>query len=84
MKVLAARELADRINEVLRLVEAGETIEVMNEGKVVAHLVPAEQQSSTAPGQSTAWKNLRRLSEQIGECCANNTTTIDVIKDMRG
>ena len=35
------RELLTRINEMLRLIEEeGETIEITDKGKVVAHLVP--------------------------------------------
>ena len=34
-------ELAERINEILRLIEEeGETIEITDRGKVIAHVVP--------------------------------------------
>lgn len=41
MKTVAARELEERISEMLRLVqETGEIVEVTEGGEVVAHLVP--------------------------------------------
>jgi len=41
MKTLEIRNLTEHINEVLRMIEEGETIELRDGNEVIAHLVPA-------------------------------------------
>ena len=47
MKTMNTQELVEHINEILHMIkEDGETIEVTNDGEVVAHLVPTDTSSS--------------------------------------
>lgn len=47
MKTMNTQELVEHINEILHMLkEDGETIEVTNDGEVVAHLVPTDNPSS--------------------------------------
>jgi prevent-host-death family protein len=68
MKTLGIRELTERINEILRMVEEdGETFEVTNHGEVIARLVPVIRSSHPAPEQPSedAWTHLDRLAGEI-------------------
>ncbi len=47
MKTMNTQELVEHINEILHMIkEDGETIEVTDDGEVVAHLVPTDANSS--------------------------------------
>lgn len=86
METLAARELAERINEVLRRVEEdGETFEVTNHGEVIAHLVPVIRSSHPATEQQSedAWANLDRLAGEISAYLPNRVDSVDIIRDVR-
>jgi prevent-host-death family protein len=86
METLAARELAERINEVLRRVEEdGETFEVTNHGEVIARLVPVIRSShpSTEQKSEEAWANLDRLAGEIGAHLPDKVDSVDIIRDVR-
>jgi prevent-host-death family protein len=55
MTSVGIRELRQRASELLRLVEAGETIEVTDRGRPVAMLAPLPEQG--------AWERLRATGE---------------------
>ncbi len=73
--LLEVRELADRINEILRQIEEdGETIEIVDKGKVVAHLVPA---NATKPVDNKLTASLRGIDELAAKIGAKWKSDLD-------
>ncbi len=67
MKILAVRELKERIDEILCLVEEGETVEVVDRGKVVVRHVPGNQPEQAEKRDHEAfWKRIDRYAAEIG------------------
>ena len=84
MKTLEIRNLTEHINEVLRMIEEGETIEVRDGNEVIAHLVPAaKSQQLTQQERSAVWTNLERLAAEIGAHWKDNVSAVDAVRDVR-
>ncbi len=85
MKTFDANELIEHIDEVLRMVEEeGETIEITNCGKVIAHLVPVpEPQSSVESAKRDVWADIDRLSAEIGAHWSPDVSAVDAVRDVR-
>ncbi|MBV9707979.1 MAG: hypothetical protein JO125_11300 [Chloroflexi bacterium] len=86
MKTLKKQELKERIEEVLRMLEEeGETIEVTDDGEVIAHLVPTLrlQQYTQKKETSRAWSDLRELAHEIGKHWQNDVSAVDAVRDVR-
>ena len=87
MKTIGARELTERINEILRLVEdEGETIEVINHGKVIAHLVPTAtpiQHARPKQDMEAFWERTERLAAEIGSYLPEKVDVNDIMRDIR-
>ena len=85
-ELLEIRELKERISELLRLVEEGETIEVTSSNKVIARLVPPNQSEPTLPQANdtqTFWANIDQLAVQIGAHWKDNMSAVDAVRDVR-
>ena len=67
MKTVSVRELKAHWASIERQVKAGETFEILNRGKVAAHIVPARprQVLSWPDHLATAWKNTGRRGSDI-------------------
>lgn len=63
MKRIGVRELRQNASVHLRLVQAGETIEITDRGRPIALLVPLEQES----GQVHALSRQGRLTPDLGD-----------------
>ena len=85
MKTLDVGELIDKIDEVLRMVEEeGETFEITNCGKVIAHLVPVpEPQSSVESAKRDVWVDIDRLSAEIGAHWSPDVSAVEAVRDVR-
>ncbi len=85
MKAFNAVELTLHIDEVLRMVEEdGETIEITNHGKVIAHLVPVcMQQTTTNPAKKDVWADLESLAEEISTHWPAEVSAVDAVRDVR-
>jgi antitoxin (DNA-binding transcriptional repressor) of toxin-antitoxin stability system len=85
MKTFDTSELVKHIDVVLRMVEeGGETIEIVNHGKVIAHLVPARMpQSSTESAKRDVWADLDRLAAEIGSHWPADISAVDAVRDVR-
>ncbi len=85
MKAFDVVDLTERIDEVLRIVEEdGETIEITNHGKVIAHLVPVHMpQFTTEPAKRDVWADLDRLAAEIGAHWPANVSAVDAVRDVR-
>ncbi len=64
MLQVQATEAKARLAELLRTVEAGETIVITRHGKKIAHLVPAAEQERAE--RRAAIENLKRVRAQTG------------------
>jgi prevent-host-death family protein len=86
MKTLGVRELAERINEILRRVEEdGETFEVTNHGEVIARLVPVNRSSHSPTEQQNedAWTSLDRLAGEISAHLPDRVDSVNIMRDVR-
>ncbi len=89
MKTMNTQELVEHINEILHMIkEDGETIEVTDDGKVVAHLVPTDTNSSQqqhikrnpAAFLDMLNRHTNAVSEQISEKSVDAT---DIVREGR-
>jgi antitoxin (DNA-binding transcriptional repressor) of toxin-antitoxin stability system len=79
------RELIRRINEILRLIEEdGETIEITDRGKVIAHVVPTNTSEKTIEkSDAAAWEDLKRLAVELDPYWPENIDAVEVVRDIR-
>ena len=79
------RELVARINEILRLIEEeGETIEITDKGKVVAHVVPTNTpEKAIEKSDAAAWEDLRRLAAELDRYWPENTDAVEIVRSIR-
>ncbi len=85
MKTLGVRELRERIDEILRLVEEeGETIELTNRGKVVARLIPASEPKPPVRQDLTPfWEKMEQLASEIGSYLPDKVDAVEIIREGR-
>ena len=85
MKTLKANELVERINEILRMVkEEGETIEVTEQGKVIARVVPAnEPEKPVKRDLKSFWEETDRLAAEIGSHWKGDMDAVEAVRDVR-
>ena len=85
MKTLKANELVERINEILRMVkEEGETIEVTEQGKVIARVVPAnEPEKPIKRDLKSFWEETDRLAAEIGSHWKGDMDAVEAVRDVR-
>ena len=79
------RELVARINEILRLIEEdGETIEITDKGKVVAHVVPTATSQKPVDNKLTAsLQGIDELAARIGARWKNDLDAVEAVRDVR-
>ena len=79
------RELLTRINEILRLVEEdGETIEITDKGKVIAHVVPTSTPQNSADNKLIAsLQDIDELAARIGARWKNDLDAVEAVRDVR-
>ena len=64
MRQVTATEAKSHWGDLLRQVEAGETIAITRRGKVVAHLSPAEEHSPDENRQPTTWHEWAQMVKE--------------------
>lgn len=79
------RELVTRINELLRLIEEdGETIEIIDKGKVVAHVVPTNApEKAIEKSDAAAWEDLKRLAVELDPYWPENIDAVEIVRNVR-
>lgn len=75
MTTVGVRELRQRASELLRLVEAGETIEVTDRGRPVAVLAPLPEEGTLAQLRATG--DVARASAELDDLPAPLATPAD-------
>ena len=84
MKTLEVDELTKRINEILRIVEEGETIELTKRGEVIARLVPARRpQQPVKRDLRNFWAEMDRLAVEIGAHWKGDMDAVEAVRDVR-
>ncbi len=85
MKSLGIHELAEHINDILRLVEEeGETIEITNRGKIIARLVPVSKPQPSIKHELTPfWEKMEQLATEIGTHWKDDVSAVEAIRDVR-
>lgn len=84
MKTLGVRELRERIDEILCMVEEGETIEVTKRGKVVARLVPASEiKPSVHQDLTPFWEKMEQLASEIGKYLPDKVDAVETVREGR-
>jgi antitoxin (DNA-binding transcriptional repressor) of toxin-antitoxin stability system len=85
MKAVGVRELTDRINEILRMVEEeGETFEVTDHGEVIARLIPAyNSHMPLEQEEKTIWADIDLLSNEISRHIPEKVDAVDIINNVR-
>ena len=84
MKILATQELKERLDEILPLIEEGETVEVVDRGKVVVRLVPGDQpQQSTKQDLEAFWENIDRLTARISSYLPEKVDAVEIVREGR-
>ncbi len=78
-------ELAERINELLRLIEEeGETIEITDRGKIIARVVPTSKPKQTVEeSDAAAWADLKRIASELDPYWPKNVDAVDIVRDVR-
>ena len=87
MKTIDVSELTERINEILRLVkQEGETIEVIDHGEVIAHVVPTAtpiQQTRPKQDMEAFWERNERLAAEISAYLPEKVDVVEIMRDVR-
>ena len=86
MKTMDIHELMEHIDETLRLLkDRGETVEIVDQGEVVARLLPPLKQPTPSSDEASnrAWANLERLSAEVGKHWKSNISAVDAAHDVR-
>jgi antitoxin (DNA-binding transcriptional repressor) of toxin-antitoxin stability system len=82
MKVIGVRELTDRINDILRMVEEeGESFEVTDHGEVIARLIPGR--AFHASLDDAIWTDIDHLATEIGMHIPEKVDAVNIISDVR-
>jgi prevent-host-death family protein len=82
MKTIEVEELQASANDILREVEGGQVIEVARHGRVIAHLVPAQNRLLDRDANG-AWSDLLRLRDEISADWPEGVSALDAINDVR-
>ena len=84
-ELLDKQELRGRIDEILHMLEEGETFEVTEQGRVIAHVVPvSEPKQSVEQRDSDAWANLKRIASELAPYWPDkNIDAVEIVRDVR-
>ena|ERR1700730_2949606 len=81
---LEVQELRERIDEILHMLEERETVEVIDHGKVIAHLVPvSEPKQSGKRDVKTSQIDTDRLAAKISAYSPEKVDAVKIIREMR-
>lgn len=82
MRTIEAKELEAHTKEVLRQVEEGETIEVMEEGKPVARMIPILEVAPDQRGKK-GWTNLEPFVEELSKYLSERVDAVEAVREIR-
>jgi len=82
---LNSHELKERIDELLHMLEAGETFEVTGHGKVLAHVVPVSEakQLPLKRDVHAFWRRIDLLASQVGTHLPERVDAVKIVREGR-
>ena len=92
---LKTQELKERIDKILRMLEEGEMFDLTEDGKVIAHVVPASEpklsreEEVSEPKQSREeeikafWADMRQLAAQVGAYLPEKVDAVEIVRNVR-
>lgn len=84
MKTLGVKDLAKRIDEILRMVEQGETVEIVDKGIVVARVVPPEEtQQGTLNDGEAFFAAIERIAKEISSHITGPVDAVEIVREGR-
>ena len=82
--VITAHDLHEQPHAILRRVrEEGETIEVLNQGAIVAWLVRPEPRVVDAQERDAVWAEWDELAAEIGKHWPEGVPAVDAVREQR-
>jgi prevent-host-death family protein len=82
MQSVGVRELKAQTSQILRQVrDKGETIEITYHGRIIAHIVPAEEPEYTLTETSDVWSDIAELAKEIGKYWPEGVSAVDAIRE---
>ena len=84
MIIVAKQEFIECISEILDAVENGETIEITDYGKVIAHVVPANEPKQAGERDlKTFWANIDQLAAKISAYLPEKVDAVEIVREGR-
>lgn len=84
MITLGAKDLATRSDEILRMVREGETVEIVDEGQVVARVVPpVEDEQHDKDDGATFFAALERVAKEISSHITEPIDAVEIVREGR-
>lgn len=84
MTSISVSDLENRIRElVLQVQEKGETVEIVDQGKVIARIVPEPVSAPEVGPQSRQWTELDELIADIRPLLPASVDAVEAIRDVR-
>ena len=85
MITVVKHEFIERISEILDMVvENGEIIEIIDQGKVIAQVVPvSEPKQADERSDADAWADLKRIAAELDPYWPKNVDAVEIVRDVR-
>ena len=84
MASVGIRELKQDTSAILRRVrERGETVDVTHRGRVVARLVPVEDEARSVRRERAVWREIDALAKEIGARWPKGMTAAEAVRGTR-
>ena len=84
MVAVKIAELKARADEIIHQIQqTGESIEILNDGLVVAKLVPIEEDRTSQEDLDAFWAEFDQLSEEISANWPEGVSAVDAVRDVR-
>lgn len=84
MATIGVRELREETSTILRRVqEQGETLDVTDEGRVIARIVPVEPTGTVRPGLLADLDAIDEFAAEVSAAWKDNMSAADAVKEQR-
>ncbi len=77
---LEVKELKERIDKLLSLIESGQVVELIDHGKVIAEVVPP---TPTAQRDTEAGPKLEQIASRLAPYWPEDLDAVDIVRDVR-
>ena len=85
LEPIEVRKLKKRINELLHMLEEGQTLELTNKDKFIVRVGQvSESKQSTEQKDAVAWNELKRIASELAPYWANEKVdSVEIVHDVR-